>query len=231
MIPAPPSVIKALNVNPNATHVVYSGNWAGASWESYPAGTFTSVTGQFTVPTPKLAAGATNKYASASAWVGIDGDTCQTAIIQTGIDFTISNGKVTYDAWYEWWPAFAEDFDNFAVHAGDVIIVTATATSKTSGKVSIENKTTGHTVSKSLTSSSALCLENAEWIVEDYEEGGSEVPFANFGTVNFQHAVATTKWKATVGAKGAQIIDLVLNSKVVTSVSTTSSEVTVKYLK
>lgn len=30
---------------------------------------------------------------AASAWVGIDGDTCDTAILQTGLDFTINTDK------------------------------------------------------------------------------------------------------------------------------------------
>lgn len=61
-------------------------------------GTFKSVTGTFIVPTPKAASGQTS--GSASAWVGIDGDTCGNAILQTGVDFTVTNGKVSYDG--EW---------------------------------------------------------------------------------------------------------------------------------
>lgn len=57
----------------------------------YRQGTFTTVTGTFTVPTPSGTSGA------ASAWVGIDGDTCGNAILQTGIDFTITGGKVSYN--------------------------------------------------------------------------------------------------------------------------------------
>lgn len=53
-------------------------------------GTWRSVTGTITVPTP-------TGSGSASAWVGIDGDTCETAIVQTGLDFTISGGEVSYD--------------------------------------------------------------------------------------------------------------------------------------
>ncbi len=57
---------------------------------------YTSVVGTIIVPTPK----STGKTASASAWVGIDGDTCGTAILQTGLDFSItSGGSVSYDAW------------------------------------------------------------------------------------------------------------------------------------
>lgn len=77
---------------PNNSHVEYSGNWAGAVL----IGTgYTSVTGTFTVPTPTT-------DGSGSAWVGIDGDTCGTAILQTGIDWTKSGSSITYDAWYEW---------------------------------------------------------------------------------------------------------------------------------
>ena len=48
------------------------------------------------MPVPKAPSGGSGLY-SASAWVGIDGDTCDTAILQTGIDFTINNGVVSYD--------------------------------------------------------------------------------------------------------------------------------------
>ena len=49
------------------------------------------MTGTFTVPTPSGSSGA------ASAWVGIDGDTCANAILQTGVDFTVTDGEVSYD--------------------------------------------------------------------------------------------------------------------------------------
>ncbi|KAG6848871.1 hypothetical protein H0H93_013277 [Arthromyces matolae] len=208
----------------NVSHVEYSSNWAGAVWDSYPSGTFKSVTGTFTVPTPSGSSG------SASAWVGIDGDTCGTAILQTGVDFTVSNGAVSYDAWYEWYPDYAYDFSGIPIKAGDVITLTVTASSTKAGTAVITNKTTGKSVSKSLTSSSALCEENAEWIVEDYEEGGSLVPFANFGSVTFTGASATTSSGSTVGPSGSTIIDIQQSGKVLTSVSTSSSGVTISYV-
>lgn len=33
---------------------------------------------------------------SVSAWIGIDGDTCSSAILQTGLDFTVSCSAVSY---------------------------------------------------------------------------------------------------------------------------------------
>jgi hypothetical protein len=101
--------------------------------------------------------------------------------------------------------------------------MTATATSTTAGKVTLSNKTTGKSVSHSFTGQSgSLCETNAEWIVEDFEENGSLVPFANFGTVTFTGL--------TPSASGAEILDIEQNSKVLTSCSATSSSVTCSYV-
>ena len=63
----------------------------------FSQGTYTQVTATFTVPTPQLPSGETGMHA-ASAWVGIDGDTCGSAILQTGLDFTVDeDGSASYD--------------------------------------------------------------------------------------------------------------------------------------
>jgi hypothetical protein len=92
----------------------------------------------------------------------------------------------------------------------------------------ITNESNGQQVSQDITSSSALCEENAEWIVEDFEEGGGLVPFANFGTVTFTNAAATLVSGGTVDPSGADTIEIVQNNDVVTDVSV-GSEVTVTY--
>ncbi|KAJ7572450.1 aspergillopepsin [Mycena floridula] len=204
----------------NVSHAESSSNWAGGVLES-SANTFKSVTGTFVVPTP-------TGSGAASAWVGIDGDTCQTAILQTGIDFTISGGRVSYDAWFEFFPAFATDFTGITVSAGNSIRLTVTASSLRAGTAKIENLTTGVTVSRAITSTSSLCESNAEWIVEDFEENGSMVPLANFGTVTFTNAVATTGTGASVTPAGAVVINMVQGSTVATA-SVSSSGVTVRH--
>jgi len=206
--------------NGNISNVQYSSNWAGAVLVANSA-TYKSVTSTFVVPTPSGSSGS-----SASAWVGIDGDTCGNAILQTGVDFTVGEG---YDAWYEWYPDYAYDFSGISINAGDEIQLTVTAASSTSGTAVIKNLSNGESVSKSLSSSSALCQTNAEWIVEDYEEGSSLVPFANFGTVTFSGASAGLISGGSVGPSGSQIIDIE-QSSVLTSVTTTANSVTVKYV-
>lgn len=222
-IPSPEDTIQNVE-DGNTSYVQYSSNWAGAVLESPPAGsTFNSVTGQFVVPTP-------SGTGAASAWVGIDGDTYTTSILQTGVDFTVQNGRVTYDAWYEWYPDYAYDFTGITFSAGDTVSVSVHATSTTSGTAVVENLTTGKTVSKAITSSARLGGQNAEWIVEDFEQNGSLVPFANFGTVTFAGASAGTSTGGTVGVSGATLIDIKQNDKVLTTSSISgTSEVTVKY--
>ncbi|KAF8313006.1 hypothetical protein DL93DRAFT_2081712 [Clavulina sp. PMI_390] len=205
-----------------ASNVEYSSNWTGAVDVATTA-TYKSVTGTFTVPTPKEPSGGSSSTTySASAWVGIDGDTCGNAILQTGVDFNVKGTSVSYDAWYEWYPDYAYDFSGITFSAGDSVTVTVTATSTKAGTAVITNNTTGKTVSKSLTSSYALCEYNAEWIVEDYEEGSSLVPLANWGTVTFTGI--------SPSAAGATLIELEQNSKVLSSVSATSSSVTITYV-
>ncbi|KAJ4477903.1 concanavalin A-like lectin/glucanase domain-containing protein [Lentinula edodes] len=237
----------------NTSHVEYSENWAGAVLVASTA-TYKAVTGTFVVPTPESTGGSSEQCAS--AWVGIDGDTCDSAILQTGVDFCVTGSSVSYDGWYEFYVTWyeitffsvdnnyilthagiltnldsADDFSGISFSAGDSVTVTATVISTTEGTLTIENNTKGTTVSKTVSSSSKLCEYNAEWIVEDFEECGSTcelVPFANFGTVEFTGAEATTS-SGTVTPAAATLIDIE-QSKVLTSVSLSGSSVIVSYV-
>jgi hypothetical protein len=212
----------------NDVNAEYSSNWAGAV---LIGSGYTSVTGSIVVPTPQEPPNARRgtQYA-ASAWVGIDGDTCGNAIIQTGVDFYIQDGVVSYDAWYEWLPDYAYDFDDFSLGAGDTIQMTVTASSTTAGVAKLENLSTGQSVTHSFSGETdSLCEANAEWIVEDFSDGNSLVPFADFTTVTFTGASAVTDGN-TVDTTGATIIDMRQNNRVLTSCSAGGDEVTCTYV-
>ena len=66
--------------------------------------------------------------------------------------------------------------------------------------------------------------------MEDFQENGSLVPFADFGNVTFTRAEATTSSGSKVGPSGAVIIDLEQSKKVLTSVSTSSATVSINYI-
>lgn len=135
-------------------------------------------------------------------------------------------------AWYEWFPDYAHDFSDIEFAAGDSVTVTVTASSLTSGSAVIENTTTGKKVSHMFTNQTQpLCETNAEWIVEDFESNGSQVQFANFDSIKFANATATTKDGSTVGPTGADILDIKINGTVYTDVSVDASSVTCSYSK
>jgi hypothetical protein len=227
-----------IRVDPNTNQTndaEQSSNWAGAVLVSSG---FTEVSGTFTVPSPQIPSGGdqSTQYC-ATAWVGIDGDTCSTSILQTGVDFCIQGSDVSYDAWYEWIPAGSVDFSGISFSAGDSVSVSVVATSKTTGTATITNNSNGQSVTHKFTSSettSSLCETNAEWIVEDFtliSSSGQQslAPFANFGTVTFTDAIAVENGNQ-VDASGANTISLVDgNGKVLASPSVQGSTVTVTY--
>ncbi|CAI7618926.1 unnamed protein product [Penicillium pancosmium] len=203
----------------SSAKVQYSKNWAGIVREKPPASD----------PTATDDSGDTQ---AASAWVGIDGDTYTKAILQTGIDAYVSNGdEKSYDAWYEWYPNPAENFQ-IDLSAGDVIVATVESNSPSEGVAIIENKSSGKSVTKTLSApstSATLGGQNAEWIVEDFNSGSSMVPLANFGEITFTGAQAKGG-DSEYGVNDGSILDIQQNGQVLAHVEVESdTEFTVTY--
>ena len=214
----------------NETFDQTSSNWGGAVIVSSD---ITQVQGTFTVPQPSPPSGGSSstEYCGA-AWVGIDGDTCQTGLIQTGVFWCVQDGQYSYEAWYEYIPEASIAFNGIDVSAGDVITVTVTRSGDNGGTTTLENTSTGqqgtHTFSGQ--TDGTLCGTNAEWIVEDFEEGSSLVPFADFGTVTFTGSSAVIGGSTVSAGSGSpEIIDLNQGSGDLTSTSVSGSTVTVQY--
>jgi len=215
----------------DGANVQYSQNWAGVVRVSPPASaTYSAVSATFTVPEP-TATDDSGDMQAASVWVGIDGDTYTKAILQTGIDSYIQNGETTFDAWYEWYPNSAENFD-LSLSAGDVIVAKVKSSSPSKGVAIIENKSSGQSVTKTLSAPSSdatLGGQNVEWIVEDFNAGSSQVPFANFGTVTFTGAQAETA-SGDYGVDNAEVLDIQQKGKLLADVKIESdSEFSVTY--
>ncbi|KAL4961053.1 A4/G1 family peptidase [Aspergillus stella-maris] len=207
----------------------YSSNWAGAVLENAPVNTFYSfVSATITAPTPtptSMAAGSTENpstYQAASAWVGIDGATYTAAILQTGLDFYVINGEPYTDAWFEWYPGYAEYYDEIYVTPGDVLVLSVNITSPdmNQGVCIVENQSTGVTVTNTVSapkSTATLVGSNAEWVVENFQSGGEPVPFVGFDEVHFTGCQAEAE-DVSVGLEKARIYELVLEEKVVAEV-------------
>jgi hypothetical protein len=110
-------------------------------------------------------------------------------------------------AWYEWWPANPLAL-SININPGDSVTLSVAATSTTSGTVTIENNTSGKSVSQNVSSTAPLCQQNAEWILEAYVENGDDVPFADFHSVKFTKASAGLLAGGSVGPAKAAVIGI-----------------------
>ncbi|EED15907.1 aspergillopepsin-2 precursor, putative [Talaromyces stipitatus ATCC 10500] len=215
--------IKDLEVASAASSAeVYSSNWAGAV---LIGSGYTSVTGSFVVPSVSVPSGgdSTQQYCAA-AWVGIDGDTCGTAILQTGVNICIQNGQITNTAWYEWFPAAQEYWDSgITINTGDTVTATVTADGLTGGTATVTNESNGQSVSYTFSGT------NAEWIMEDLSGGGGLLNFADFGsdfTISGATAISNGN---TVDTTGATIMDISQNNQILTSTTASGSNVVISY--
>jgi hypothetical protein len=96
------------------------------------------------------------------------------------------------------------------------------ASSKTSGTAYITNQSTGKSVSHSFSGQTALCEQNAEWIVEDFTSGSSLIPFAQYSKMTFTGA-SYTHSGTTSGVSGSTLIDMVQNGQTLSTCSLSGS--------
>lgn len=203
-------------------HSTVESNWGGAILEG------TGFTAASVVANVPLGSGGSS--AAGSAWVGIDGYTCDSAILQTGFDWY---GDGTYDAWYEWYPEYSADFTGITISEGDSIQMSVIATSLTSGSATLENLSSGETVTQTFTDVTAgsLCGTSAEFIIEDFEECDSNgncqpVPFASFAPAIAFTSISATANGASVPLSDAQISEVIVDNVDLTDCSISGTTLT-----
>jgi Peptidase A4 family len=118
------------------------------------------------------------------------------ALEQAGTEANCSSsGQATYFAWYELVPAAPVRL-GLTITPGDHI-TTRVGVSGTSVTLNLSDATSGQSITKTLTMSNPD-TSSAEWIAEAPSSCGqsatncSPLPLANFGSVNFSGATATT---------------------------------------
>ena len=177
-----------------ATDAASSGNWSG-----YVVGdgssSYSSVSGSWVQPSVTCNSGETDS----AYWVGLGGASGGSgALEQTGTEANCSAGgsAINY-AWYELVPAAPVQLP-VAIHAGDHVTGRVTVNGSTV-TVTIDDTTTGQSSTKTLTMQNPD-TSTAEWIAEAPSvcEGGAAsgqcqpLPLADFGTVAFSNATATS---------------------------------------
>lgn len=147
----------------------------------------------------------------AAAWVGIDGASCNQALLQAGVTTVLnSNGQQSSWAWWQWFPEASFQIKGIPVKPGDWMSVNVTATTPTQGKIVIQNVQQGYAMSLTINNGPKLCRIDTEWIVEDFYDGddGKQVSFAAFSDIWFMDAVAKTQKGRNIGFDGAAMVQL-----------------------
>jgi Peptidase A4 family len=196
--PPPRSPVPGIPDNQNTSH-----NWSGYAASG---GTFTAVTGTWTVPQFNASDGT---FGIDAAWVGIGGVRSRD-LIQAGTQQTVSgSGSTRYEAWVETLPQPSRAVP-LRVHAGDSVTVSISEQSPDQWLIAFNNNTTGQTfqVTEQYTSSHS----SAEWVQEAPSSGrGGILPLSNFGSIEFS-AGSAVKDGQTVSIAGA-------NARAITMVS------------
>jgi Peptidase A4 family len=147
-----------------------SSNWFGYNQGILEKGTpFTSIAGDWTVPTASLHGAATNQ--ASSTWIGIGGgclDTACTAtdatLIQAGTEQDAnSDGSTTYYAWWEVIPAPGLEVTSVTVRPGDRIHVSIATLAPEVWTITLSDSN-GQGFSQTVPYPSTLAT--AEWIEE-----------------------------------------------------------------
>ncbi|HEY8743986.1 MAG TPA: G1 family glutamic endopeptidase [Chloroflexota bacterium] len=185
-----------------ATGLGQSQNWAGYA---ATGGTFTSVSGTWTVPSVN----ANGNPGADATWVGIGG--VQTRdLLQAGTDATAVAGQVRYTAWIETLPQPSHTVA-LTVSPGDSISVAISQQTGNTWHIAMQDHTTGQAYQTDITYNSSR--SSAEWIEEAPVGGRRVAPLDQFGAVQFTNGSAVENGKSvTIGQTAAQPITLIDNS-------------------
>ncbi len=190
--------------DPGAPATAAATSSTSSNWSGYSAtgGSFTSVTGTWTVPTVL----ATISGADAT-WVGIGGIDSND-LIQAGTQATVSGGEVAYEAWIEMLPSSSRPV-SLSVNPGDSVTVTLTQKSAVDWTIAMKNNTTSQRYSTTVTYRSSN--SSAEWVQEAPSAGRGTIPLDDFGTLAFSGATAVRDGKVidlrTLGAQAITMIN------------------------
>ncbi len=191
--------------NPVAPVAPISSDGVSRNWSGYAAqgGTFTSVTGTWTLP----AANTSGSFGASATWVGIGGVSSHD-LIQAGTqESSDGSGTIHYNAWIETLPQASQSVP-LTVLPGDSVTVSITQQSAGQWLIVLKDNTTGKSYQTNVQYQSSL--SSAEWVQEAPSAGRRVVPLDQFGTVQFTAGSAIKDGnKVSLKAAGAQPITMI----------------------
>lgn len=197
--------------------------YTSSNWSGYlaSAGTFTGVSGSWTVPNPS---GNGRSSSADAAWIGIGGVT-SSDLIQVGTSDSVSrSGQVSSEVFYEMLPAVSTAVPGMTVTPGDAMSANLMEVSPGQWELSITDVTRSETFTTTVAYTSSH--STAEWIEEDPSfANGHQIPFDTFGTVNFGDAGMTENGlHQNLLTAGAQAIIMQIGGRTVATPSGIGSD-------
>jgi hypothetical protein len=191
--------------------LVADGQDTSRNWSGYAAtgGTYTGITGTWTVPQVSASNGTSGTGAT---WVGIGGVKTKD-LVQAGTEDSGSGRQNEYQAWIEMLPAASKQVP-LAVVPGDSITVSITEQGAKSQvwQIVMSNNRSGKTYQTSVNYTSSR--SSVEWIEEAPSGRNGILPIDSFGAVSFSGATAIANGEtASLDAVGARPISLLNGRK------------------
>jgi len=202
LVPVAVAVTPARATSATSAPMIRASGQRSDNWSGYAlTGSYSRVTGAWTVPKVDPAGPAVTTYAS--TWIGLDG-MANRNLIQTGTESDVVDGVVHYDAWWEILPAPERMIPKMTVSPGDRMAASITRGSGRRWTMSLTDITTGALFAVTRTYRGAGA--SAEWIVERPQVGRSLATLSNFGTTVF---TGLTTNGTTPGLTPAEAISMV----------------------
>ncbi|KAK4100576.1 concanavalin A-like lectin/glucanase [Parathielavia hyrcaniae] len=190
---------KTRRANPTAN----SANWCGSVNTTPSNDQITVIHGSFTHPGCTKRTGQSYPQAAAS-WVGIDGDSWTSALLQAG---TVCIVRLIYahsSPWWQWVPSGAYTISSMPVAVDDWFEITINTTSTTAATVCVTNLSQATSYTISITNGATLARVNADWVIERPYYGASLAGFPTFTDVWFYEAWTTRTGGTGLGILGAK---------------------------
>jgi hypothetical protein len=215
---APVSVVAVLHRPIVRVGANQSNNWSGYNQGTLEKGgaQFHRVSGTWAVPTAIQRVSGEAEYSA--TWVGIGGGcvdanctVTDSTLIQAGTSQDVdASGAARYSAWWEIIPAPSTPIANFAVGAGNVILVDIAETTPGVWSIKVQNQTTGQTFSMMTPYTSTYAT--AEWIEETpvvIDSSGKVTvgPMPTLSTVGFDLSMTNAHPAALIAAEEIRLVD------------------------
>lgn len=168
-----------------------SSNWSGYAVSSGKRGSYTAITGKWTVPQVQ-SSGNTDTYSS--SWIGIDGFN-NSSLIQTGTEQDYlgdpaacpvsTSSNACYYVWWEILPQAETVITSMTVKPGDIMSAWVKQVSGTQWTISITDTSNSTSDSFTTTRTYRGPGSSAEWIEEAPSLNGQITTLADYGSTAF----------------------------------------------